>query len=93
MKKIILLSLFLLNTFLLKSNNSILRDGNWLKIGITESGVYKIDLEFFKIHNLDDANIDFNDKSQNGKLYLQKGTYSISIKTDNTTIENQFIIK
>ena len=42
---------------------------------------------------LDDADIDLNDKSQNGKYYLQKGVYSISIKTDNTTIENQFKIK
>ena len=42
---------------------------------------------------LDDADIDLNDKSQNGKHYLQKGVYSISIKTDNTTIENQFKIK
>ena len=42
---------------------------------------------------LDDADIDLKDKSQNGKYYLQKGVYSISIKTDNTTIENQFKIK
>ena len=42
---------------------------------------------------LGDADIDLNDKSQNGKHYLQKGVYSISIKTDNTTIENQFKIK
>ena len=33
------------------------------------------------------------DKSQNGEYYLQKGVYSISIKTDNTAIENQFKIK
>jgi photosystem II stability/assembly factor-like uncharacterized protein len=41
------------------------------------------------------GNSDFglNDKSQNGKYYLQKGVYSIYIKTDNTTIENQFKIK
>ena len=42
---------------------------------------------------LDDSNIDLIDKSQNGERYLQKGVYSISIKTDNTTIENQFKIK
>ena len=42
---------------------------------------------------LGDADIDLNDKSQNGKHYLQKGVYLISIKTDNTTIENQFKIK
>ena len=42
---------------------------------------------------LDDLNIDLISKSQNGKHYLQKGVYSISIKTDNTTIENQFKIK
>ena len=42
---------------------------------------------------LDDANLDLYDKSQNGKYYLQKGDYSISIKTDNTTIVNQFKIK
>ncbi len=42
---------------------------------------------------LDDSNIDLIDKSQNGKNYLQKGIYSISIKTDNTAIENQFKIK
>ena len=42
---------------------------------------------------LDDSNIDLIDKSQNGKHYLQKGVYSISIKTDNTAIENQFKIK
>ena len=42
---------------------------------------------------LDDPNIDLIDKSQNGKHYLQKGVYSISIKTDNTAIENQFKIK
>ena len=39
------------------------------------------------------SDIGLNDKSQNGKYYLQKGVYSISIKTDNTTIENQFKIK
>ena len=42
---------------------------------------------------LDDVNLDLYDKSQNGKYYLQKGDYSISIKTDNTTIVNQFKIK
>ena len=42
---------------------------------------------------LGDSDIDLNDKSQNGKYYLRKGVYSISIKTDNTTIENQFKIK
>ena len=42
---------------------------------------------------LDDSNIDLIDKSQNGEHYLQKGVYSISIKTDNTAIENQFKIK
>ena len=42
---------------------------------------------------LDGANLDLNNKSQNGKQYLQKGDYSISIKTDNTTIVNQFKIK
>ena len=42
---------------------------------------------------LDDLNIDLISKSQNGKHYLQKGVYSISIKTDNTAIENQFKIK
>ena len=42
---------------------------------------------------LDSSNIDLIDKSQNGKHYLQKGDYSISIKTDNTTIVNQFKIK
>ena len=42
---------------------------------------------------LDDSNIDLIDKSQNGKHYLQKGVYSISIKTNNTAIENQFKIK
>ncbi len=42
---------------------------------------------------LDDSNINLIDKSQNGEYYLQKGVYSISIKTDNTAIENQFKIK
>ena len=42
---------------------------------------------------LDDSNITLMDKSQNGEYYLQKGVYSISIKTDNTAIENQFKIK
>ena len=47
----------------------------------------------YNLTMLDDGDIDLNDKSQNGKHYLQKGVYSISIKTDNTTIENQFKIK
>jgi len=42
---------------------------------------------------LGNSDIDLKDKSQNGKNYLQRGVYSISIKTDNTTIENQFKIK
>jgi photosystem II stability/assembly factor-like uncharacterized protein len=42
---------------------------------------------------LGNSDIGLNDKSQNGKYYLQKGVYSIYIKTDNTTIENQFKIK
>ena len=42
---------------------------------------------------LDDANVYSKVKSQNGNHYLQKGDYFISIKTDNTIIENQFKIK
>ncbi|MAS39012.1 MAG: hypothetical protein CMB84_03330 [Flammeovirgaceae bacterium] len=60
MKQIILISLFLINASILKSNNSILKEGNWIKIGITESGVYKVDLDFFKTHNLYDVSIDPN---------------------------------
>ena len=40
-----------------------------------------------------DINLDFGVESQNGEKYLGKGTYIISIKTDNTIITNQFKIK
>ena len=48
---------------------------------------------YYDLTILDDSNINLIDKSQNGEYYLQKGVYSISIKTDNTAIENQFKIK
>ena len=41
----------------------------------------------------EDINLDFGIESQNGEKYLGKGTYIISIKTDNTIITNQFKIK
>ena len=41
----------------------------------------------------EDINLDFGVESQNGEKYLGKGTYIISIKTDNTIITNQFKIK
>ena len=41
----------------------------------------------------EDINLDFGVESQNGEKYLVKGTYIISIKTDNTIITNQFKIK
>ena len=40
----------------------------------------------------EDINLDFGVESQNGEKYLGKGTYIISIKTDNTIITNQFKI-
>ena len=44
MKHVTLIIYFLIfNSIILKSNNSILSDGNWIKIGVTEAGVYKID--------------------------------------------------
>ena len=41
----------------------------------------------------EDIKLDFGVESQNGEKYLGKGTYIISIKTDNTIITNQFKIK
>ena len=41
----------------------------------------------------EDINLDFGVESQNGEKYLGKGTYIISIKTDNIIITNQFKIK
>ena len=41
----------------------------------------------------ENINLDFGVESQNGEKYLGKGTYIISIKTDNTIITNQFKIK
>ena len=56
-----------------------------------------LDLGFnFINYNLtvsEDINSDLGVESQNGENYLGKGTYVISIKTDNTIITNQFKIK
>ena len=56
-----------------------------------------LDLGFnFINYNLtvsEDINLDLGVESQNGENYLGKGTYVISIKTDNTIITNQFKIK
>ena len=61
MKHVTLIIYFLIfNFFILKSNNSILSDGKWIKIGVTESGVYKIDKNFFLDNDLSIENIDPN---------------------------------
>ena len=39
------------------SNNSILNSGNWYKIGIIKSGVYKIDKNFLIQNNINAENI------------------------------------
>ena len=66
------------------------KDVLFSKLILLDKGYNFID---YDLTILDDSNIDLIDKSQNGKYYLQKGVYSISIKTDNTVIENQFKIK
>ena len=61
MKHVTLIIYFLIfNSFILKSNNSILSNGKWIKIGVTESGVYKIDKNFFLDNDLSIENIDPN---------------------------------
>ena len=61
MKHVTLIIYFLIfNSIILKSNNSILSDGKWIKIGVTESGVYKIDKNFFLDNDLSIENIDPN---------------------------------
>ena len=57
---------------------------------LLENGYNFLDYDLIKTDNIDSSK---NIKSQNGKYYLQKGSYTISIKTDDTTIENQFKIK
>ena len=53
MKHVTLIIYFLIfNSIILKSNNSILSGGKWIKIGVTESGVYKIDKNFFLDNDL-----------------------------------------
>ena len=61
MKHVTLIIYFLIfNSIILKSNNSILSGGKWIKIGVTESGVYKIDKNFFLDNDLSIENIDPN---------------------------------
>ncbi len=40
------------------AQNSILREGDWIKIGVVESGIYKIDKNFFNKINFSDKDID-----------------------------------
>ena len=72
----------------------IVLDGNldivYSKDILLENGYNFLDYDLIKTDNIDSSK---NIKSQNGKYYLQKGSYTISIKTDDTTIENQFKIK
>ena len=61
MKHVTLIIYFLIfNSIILKSKNSILSDGKWIKIGVTESGVYKIDKNFFLDNDLSIEIIDPN---------------------------------
>lgn len=39
------------------TNNSVLASGNWYKIGVTKSGVYKLDRNFFKTIGLDPSTV------------------------------------
>ena len=45
-------------SFLVMAKNSILREGDWIKIGVVESGIYKIDKNFFNEINFSDKDID-----------------------------------
>ena len=40
------------------AQNSILREGDWIKIGVVKSGIYKIDKNFFNEINFSDKDID-----------------------------------
>ncbi len=40
--------------------NSILSEGQWFKLGIIESGVYRVDRSFFSSNNINPDNIDPN---------------------------------
>ena len=40
------------------AQNSILREGDWVKIGVVESGIYKIDKNFLNEINFSDKDID-----------------------------------
>ncbi|MEZ4829213.1 MAG: type IX secretion system sortase PorU [Bacteroidia bacterium] len=40
------------------ASESVLSQGNWHKIGITESGIYKLDYDFLSSHGINPSNID-----------------------------------
>ena len=60
MKYSSLFFIFILIVFKSFSQNSILSEGQWFKLGIIESGVYKVDRSFFNSNNIDINNIDPN---------------------------------
>ncbi len=46
--------------FSIRGQNSILSDGNWIKVGVTESAIFKIDIDYLNKHNISINNLNPN---------------------------------
>ena len=88
------------------SQTSILNDGNWFKIGVTESDIFKIDKNFFEKNNISSNNIDpkriqvygsgYNGalpqlNSKSNKINPQEIQIKFSGNSDNIFDDNEFI--
>ena len=91
---------------LIFGQTSILNDGDWIKIGIIESGIYKIDKNFLDKNNLDIGKINPNKiqiygSGYNGSLpqlnsisnYINPKEIQISFfgNSDDTFDNNEFV--
>lgn len=96
MKKIVqnsfLLLLFILNLQKGYAQNSVLSKGNWIKIGLLNTGVYRLDAAFLQKNGFDLSTIN----PQNIKLYGNGGAMlpqSNRISRPNDLIENRIFIE
>lgn len=90
MKNLFFSILFLIPLFALTQQNSILSNGEWYKISVEESGIYKLSYDDLQSYGIDVSNID----PQKLCLYGNPaGMLSESLEADNFTDLQQMAIK